>query len=423
MRILLITDNYPPETNASALRCSGHAQCWAEAGHDVSVVTSFPNFPDGAVFPGYRQSLCAREEMKGVSLLRVPTLIFPNAGTVRRILDFVSFMVSGTVGALFLGEPDVVVATSPQFFAAVGGWAVSFLRRRPFVLELRDLWPDSIIAVGALKEGRIVGLIRRIEDFLYRKADLIVTVTNASRDTLVRRGVDPRKITVVLNGVHTAHLRPGRDEELRRRLGIQDKVVVSYIGTLGMAHGLDLLLDAAGILQERAPDIAFLLVGSGAQRNTLRKMAAARGLANTVFVDRVPHDEVQSYWRASDIGLALLKDTPLFRTVIPSKVFEAMATGTPIISNVAGELETLLAPLGTAVHIDPSSDAEALAAAIEALAADPERRRAMGEAGLRAAPEFERERQAERMLKAISDMLAARAKLPAEEESLLEQER
>ncbi len=407
MRILLLTDNYPPETNASALRSSAHARRWTERGADVTVLTSFPNFPEGRLHPGYRQRLRDRKVVDGVEVVRVPTLIFPNGGFVKRIVDFVSYAVSASVAALFVRRPDVVVATSPQFFAAVAGWVVSVLHRRPFVFELRDLWPDSIVAVGAMKEGLAIRALRKLEHFLYRRADLIVAVTESFRSHLVASGIPAGKIGVVRNGVDLARFTPGEPPAtLRGELGLGDRLVVSYIGTIGMAHGLEMLIDVAEDLAVRAPQVAFLIVGAGAGLERLRAAVAERRLDNVVFVERVEHDRIVHFWRLSDLTLVLLRDDPVFRTVIPSKIFEAMATGTPIVTNVAGELETLLSPLGSAVQVPP--DGDGLADAILSLARDPAARARLSAAGVEAARLFRRERQADDMLDLLEDCAARR---------------
>jgi colanic acid biosynthesis glycosyl transferase WcaI len=401
VRILLLTDNYPPESNPPALRCSMHAKRWIARGHHVNVVTSFPNFPDGKVFGGYRQSLFKRETLDTVDVLRVPTLIFPNRAIFLRIVDFLSFMVTSCIASFFVRRPDVVLATSPQFFTAVTGWFVSRVYRRPFVFEIRDLWPDSIVAMGVMKEGRAIRLIRMIEQFLYRQADLIVTVTLSSRELLIKRGIDGKKIIVVTNGIDTGQLTPGpAPVELRRRLGLENKIVVSYVGTVGMAHGLQLILDAAQDCRNRLPEVHFMIVGSGAELHDLQQQASERGLGNVTFVGRVAHGDIVNYWRLSDITLVLLKDIPLFRTVIPSKIFEAMATGTPIITNVRGELQTLLEPLGTAEIIEPSS-LNALTDAIEKLVRDPARRQALSAAAIKAAGQYDRIVLADRLLDAL----------------------
>jgi colanic acid biosynthesis glycosyl transferase WcaI len=397
----LLTDNYPPETNPPALRSSMHAKRWIERGHHVNVVTSFPNFPDGKVFGNYRQSLYKRETLDTVDVLRVPTLIFPNRGSIRRIMDFLSFMVTGSIASLFVGRPDVVIATSPQFFTAVAGWFVSCVYRRPFVFEMRDLWPDSIVAVGAMKEGPTIRFVRRLEQFLYEQADLIVTVTASSRDVLIARGIEAKKIIVVTNGIDPDKLSPGpAPASLRRQLRLGDKVVVSYIGTVGMAHGLQLILDAADKCLTRLPEVQFMIVGSGAELGDLQRQASRRGLGNVTFVGRVAHADIVDYWRISDITLVLLKDTPLFRTVIPSKIFEAMATGTPIITNVHGELQAVLEPLGAAEIIKPDSLSD-LVDAIETLVKDPARRKALAEGAARGAQAYDRNALADKMLDAL----------------------
>jgi colanic acid biosynthesis glycosyl transferase WcaI len=378
-----------------------HVKRWVERGHHLNIVTSFPNFPDGKVFGGYRQTPFKRETLDTVDVLRVPTLIFPNRAIVLRIFDFLSFMVTSCIASFFVGRPDVVMATSPQFFTAVSGWFVSRVYRRPFVFEIRDLWPDSIVAMGVMKEGFAIKLTRRIEQFLYGQADLIVTVTSSTRDLLMARGVDGKKIVVVTNGIDIDQLTPGpAPAELRHRLGLENKIVVSYIGTVGMAHGLQLILDAAQDCRNRLPEVHFMIVGSGAELRDLQQQATERRLGNVTFVGRVAHDDIVSYWRLSDMTLVLLKDIPLFKTVIPSKIFEAMATGTPIITNVRGELQTLLEPLGAAEMIQPSS-LNALVDAIETLAKNPARRLALSAAAIKAAKQYDRVVLADRLLDAL----------------------
>ncbi|MEB2673308.1 glycosyltransferase family 4 protein [Bradyrhizobium japonicum] len=401
MRILFVTDHYPPEASAPAVRCSTHAKRWIARGHQVTMLTNFPNYPDGKVFGGYRQSLYKRETYETVDVLRVPTLVFPNRGAFLRILDYLSFVVTASLASPFVARPDVVIATSPHIFAAVAGWIVSRVHRRPFVFEVRDLWPDSIIAVGAMKEGRLMNLVRRVERFLYRHSDLIVTVTHTTRDVLASRGIDAGKIVVITNGADTTKLAPGcAPSSLREKLGVENKVVVSYIGTVGMAHGLQLILDAADECLTRVPEAQFIIVGSGAEREELQQQAERRGLRNVLFVGRVSHDETIDYWHLSDFTLVLLKNTPLFKTVLPSKVFEALATGTPIITNVRGELEQLLEPLGAAEMIEPDS-VEALVSAIGELARDPARRRLLAANAATGGKRYERTALADSMLEAL----------------------
>jgi glycosyltransferase involved in cell wall biosynthesis len=252
-----------------------------------------------------------------------------------------------------------------------------------------------------MKEGPTIRFVRRLEQFLYEQADLIVTVTASSRDVLIARGIEAKKIIVVTNGIDPDKLSPGpAPASLRRQLRLGDKVVVSYIGTVGMAHGLQLILDAADKCLTRLPEVQFMIVGSGAELGDLQRQASRRGLGNVTFVGRVAHADIVDYWRISDITLVLLKDTPLFRTVIPSKIFEAMATGTPIITNVHGELQAVLEPLGAAEIIKPDSLSD-LVDAIETLVKDPARRKALAEGAARGAQAYDRNALADKMLDAL----------------------
>jgi hypothetical protein len=252
MKILFLSDNFPPETNAPASRTYEHAKRWVAAGHSVTVITGAPNFPSGKVHAGYRNALWKREEMDGIHVVRVWTYITANEGFFRRSLDYISFMVSATIASVFIRRPDIIVATSPQFFTPCAAWVVSLFKRRPFVFELRDLWPDSIVAVGAMKETRSIRLLRKLEYFLYRKAARIVSVTSSFKTVLTGNGIDPHKIAVVPNGVDLEAYQPGdKPDGLVRQWGLDGKFVAAYVGTIGMAHGLDTVLAAAERLRHR----------------------------------------------------------------------------------------------------------------------------------------------------------------------------
>jgi hypothetical protein len=287
MHILFLTDNFPPETNAPASRTYEHTKRWVRAGHRVTAITGAPNFPAGKVFAGYRNRWFQREWTDGVAVVRIWTYITANEGFLRRTLDYMSFMLSAVIAGVFMRRPDVIVATSPQFFTAVAGYLLSRLKRRPFVFELRDLWPDSIVAVGAMKESRLIRLLRRWEYFLYRHAARIVSVTQSFKTILSSNGIAPERITVVRNEADPEAFQPGeRPQELARPLGLSGKFVAAYVGTLGMAHGLGAVLSAAEQLRERR-DIAFVLVGTGAEKNALMEEVSRRQLDNVHFVGAV----------------------------------------------------------------------------------------------------------------------------------------
>jgi glycosyltransferase involved in cell wall biosynthesis len=406
MHILFLTDNFPPETNAPATRTFEHARRWVRGGARVTVVTTAPNFPAGKVFPGYRNRMVQREWLDGIETIRVWTYITANEGFARRTLDYMSFMVTGFLTSLFLPRPDVIVSTSPQFFTACAAYVLSLFKRRPFVFELRDLWPDSIIAVGAMRESAAIRALKLLEYFLYRKAARIVSVTNSFKLVLSGNGIPPEKIAVVRNGADLVGFTPGpKPQDLVERHGLQGKFVAAYIGTVGIAHGLGTILDAAEKLagNER---VAFVVVGEGAERLSLEATAKRRGLANVVFVGPVGKDAVVQYWRLADAALVLLRDRPVFRHVLPSKMFEAMATERPIILGVLGESAALLEQANAGVVIQPES-AQALAEAVTTLSMNPGAAETMGRSGRRfVEAELDRDKLAAAMLHELQAVVA-----------------
>jgi glycosyltransferase involved in cell wall biosynthesis len=406
MRILFLTDNFPPETNAPATRTHEHAKRWVQAGHEVTVITGVPNFPSGKIHAGHRNRPWQEETMDGVRLIRVWTYVTANEGVLKRTLDYISFMVTGGIAGLFVNRPDVVVATSPQFFNVLGGCLLSMVRRRPFVFELRDLWPDSISAVGAMQEGMAIRFLRRVEYWLYRRAARIVSVTHSFRDILVRNGIAAEKIAVVPNGVDPEDFTPGpKPVDLEQQLGLAGKFVAAYVGTIGMAHGLGTILDAAEQLKRR-DDIAFVLVGTGAEHARLESEARTRGLANVLFVGAVGKTEVKRYWRLCDAAVVLLRDLPLFQHVIPSKIFEAWGSARPVILGVRGESAGIVKAADGGVVISPE-DAGALAEAVQRMADRPQEARDHGLAGRKHVElEYDREDLATRMLAVLKDAAA-----------------
>lgn len=401
MHILFLTENYPPEVNASATRVSERIPYWTRDGHEVTVVTCFPNFPQGRLYSGWRQRIMEVRIEDGVRVVRLGTYIARNEGFFRRTLDFVSFMLAAVLASPRLPRPDVVVATSPQFFAAVGGWIVSKIKRRPFVFELGDLWPASIRAVGAVKGGLMLDLVEKLELHLYREAAAVVALTGAFKQDLVQRGIDAQKIFVVMNGVDLPRYAPrGRDPSLERALALEGRFVIGYIGTHGLAHDLGNVLEAAELLRGR-PDICFLFVGDGAAKTELQLETRRRALENVVFVDPQPKGEMPAYWGLCDLALIHLKDDPVFAEVIPSKMFEAMAMGLPLL---------VVAPTGEATDIVdreragvtvPAGQPAQLARAAVQLRDDDSTRHELSRNALAAAPRYSRQRQAEEMARVL----------------------
>lgn len=368
MRILALSHYYPPEVNAPASRLSEHARIWREAGHEVTVVTCAPNHPAGQLYPGYRNRLWQEETVDGIRVIRLWTYLAANEGFLPRIANYLTYLFSVLVWMWRLPRADIVMSTSPQFFCGLAGW---FLKRdkRPWVLEIRDLWPESIVTVGAMKRGAVIRAIEKVEAFAYRKADLVVSVTDGFVPHIrAHRAKGP--IAVIKNGVDLSRFAsdPAAADAFRAEHGLTGKFVASYVGTHGLAHGLQAVIAAAERLRDR-DDIAFLMVGGGAQRDTIKTIRDAKGLTNIVMLDQLPKAAMPAVWGASDAALVLLKRVDTFKTVIPSKMFEAMALGVPMILGVEGEAKALMEAGGAGIAITPEDDAE-LATAILRLADD-----------------------------------------------------
>ena len=406
MHILVLTHYYPPEVNAPASRMSENARAWVRAGHRVTVVTSAPNHPDGRLHPGYHNRPFQREMVDGVEVIRVWTWLAANDGFLPRIANFTSYLLSVVLQRWRVPRADIILSTSPQFFCGLAGWAMR--RGRPWVLEIRDLWPESIVSVGAMKRGLAIRILERVERLAYSQADLVVSVTDSFVSHIAAaRGTRP--IAVIKNGVDLAlfrHADPHDVATFRSQHRLAGKFVAAYVGTHGMAHGLDTILDAAEHLNDRA-DIVFLLVGAGSERARLVAERDRRGLSNVVMLGQQPKEMMPIVWSASDAALVLLRDLKTFESVIPSKMFEAMALEVPMILGVRGEARALLDQAAAGIAIEPEN-ADALANAIVELADDPVRARAMGtRARAHVVETFDREVLARRYL-ALLEPLAQR---------------
>ena len=340
MHILFLTDNFPPEVNAPASRTFEHCREWVKAGHQVTVITGAPNFPKGIVFEGFHNHLWHEEVISGIRVVRVWTYITANEGFIKRTLDYLSYMMSSFLASLFVRNIDLVVGTSPQFFTVCAAYMVSIFKRIPWVFELRDIWPESIRVVGAMQHKRTLNALEKLELFLYRKANAIVSVTHAFKQSLIRRGIDGGKIFVVTNGVDTDRFIPRKkDLSLLQKYHLQGKFVVGYIGTHGLAHALDTILDTAQALRLSSFNkyFSFIFIGDGATKARLKQRAYEAKLGNVIFIDSVSKDEVIRYWTLLDAAIIHLKKHQLFTTVIPSKLFECMASGIPVLHGVQGE--------------------------------------------------------------------------------------
>lgn len=403
---------------APSARTFEHARHWARLGHEVTVVTGFPNHPTGIIRPEYRGRRVERERVDGVDVLRTWVYCAPNKGFFRRVLNFLSFFCSSFVlGALLTRRPDVVVGTSPQFFCAVSAYLLSCLKRAPFVFEVRDIWPQSAVELGALRNPLIIRALEAIELFLYRRAALIVPVAESTLPYLLAKGVPAGKIKIIPNGIDAAYLAAAEaasPDSVREGLGLREKFVVSYIGTHGMSHALDTVLQAAEAMRDDA-NVHFLFVGEGAEKEKLKRIASDSQLMNVTFLGEQPRERLSSFYRASDASLVPLRRLPIFKKVLPSKMFELMGIGSPIICSVEGEAAALVRRAESGLCIEPES-VSALVAAIRQLRDDAALRGRLIENGRRfVRVHYLRSALAETYVEALAETLkgpAARAATP-----------
>lgn len=379
MRITLLTHYYTPEVNAPASRWSELARAWRDLGHEITVVTAAPSHPRGQLYPGYKNRLFQTEMIDGITVIRVWTAIAANEGFARRLAGYLSYPLSLMINRGRLPAADLIISTSPQFFCGLSGWLLRS-RSTPWILEIRDLWPESIVSVGAMRSGPAIRMLERIEGWAYRSADAVIAVTDGFVPHIAARA-PATPVAVIKNGVDLALFTDATAaaERLRADLKLEDKFVAGYIGTHGMAHGLDTVIEAAEALRTR-PDIVFLMVGEGSERARLEAEARRRDLGNVIFLGQQPKASMPAIWQAIDAGLVLLRRVETFKTVLPSKMFETMAMARPIVMGVEGEAADLLDKAEAGLVIPPQ-DAAALAAALIDLADDRGHAVRLGQSG------------------------------------------
>ena len=358
MKILFLTDNFPPEVNAPATRTYEHCQEWIKSGIDVTVITCAPNFPHGKLYKGYKNRLYQKENIDGINVIRVWSYMSSNSGFIKRVLDYLSFaFVSFWVG--LFQKFDVIVATSPQFFTTWTGYGLSKLKRKPWIFELRDIWPESIATVGALKQGRIIRFLEKIELALYRDATKVIAVTDAFKENLIARGIDKEKIEVVTNGSNLELFNAKeKDRELLKKLDLENRFIVGYIGTHGLAHSLDFIVCSIAKIKDK--NIHFLFVGDGAMKEKIVSIANDLDLDNITFLDPILKEDVPLYLSICDVSLAPLKKSDNFKTVIPSKIFEASAMGKPTLLGVEGEAQKIIEKYSAGVCFLPEDEGDFL---------------------------------------------------------------
>jgi colanic acid biosynthesis glycosyl transferase WcaI len=389
LRILYISQLYDPEPGAQPVRIRQLVQHWAKLGHEVTVLTGFPNHPEGRLFPGWRWRYWKFADSRfegGVRILRTWLVPRENKGIINRAVGFSSFTVSAVFTSLAIGKVDVVVGTVPQPLSPIAAWLKGRTAGAPFILEIRDLWPEGLLATGqATTSSLSYRGLDLVAKFLYGRADHMVAVTEGIQNYLIEeRGISEDRVDVVRAGVaadeFTSDITP---EDAKQQWDISGRFIVSYIGTHGNAHDLWTVLRAAKVTASTNPEVLFLFAGGGAEAEQLQEYASSTGLTNVRFLGQIERGDIPSLLNASDVCLATLRDSPVFNTVVPTKLYEYMAAGRPVICSVPGEAAAMIECEGTGLYVPPA-DPEALAAAVRSLLSDPERRAAMGNAGLRA---------------------------------------
>lgn len=412
MHILFLSHYFPPEVNAPASRTYEHCAEWVRSGDDVTVVTCAPNHPRGVLYEGYANRWFQRETVDGIQVIRLWTYLSPNEGIFRRTLNYVSYMVAVILAIPRLPRPDIVISTSPQFFNGLAGYFVSRLKRVPWILEIRDLWPESIVALGAIGNPMIIRWLEGLEMFAYRRANRIVPVTDAFKEHMIGRGIDPNKIRVIKNGVRLDLFRSRHEaleegRQLSRELGLEGRFVAAYVGTHGMAHHLETILEAAALIEREEEDIVFLMVGDGAERNPLMAQRDRMGLRNLIMLPQLPKAKMPALWSLTDASLVLLQRSDVFKTVIPSKIFESMAMEVPIVLGVEGEAQAIIEDAEAGLCIEPENARE-LADAVRRLRADRDLARRLGANGRRHVESyFDRRSLADRYRQLLTETLAA----------------
>lgn len=359
MKLLFLTDNFPPEVNAPATRTYEHCKEWVKKGVEVTVITCAPNFPKGKVFDGYKNKLYQKEIVDGIKVVRVWSYMSANKGAVKRILDYMSFMISAFIVGLFI-RTDIIVATSPQFFTAIAGRWLSFWKQTPWIMEVRDIWPESIKAVGAMKEGLVIRFFEYLEKRMYKSAQKIVVVTDSFKDQLIKNHkVNSSKIAVIKNGINLDLFTPqAKNKKLLNELSLNNKFVIGYIGTHGMAHALDFIFKSTQKITDSR--IHFLFVGGGAMKNELEQLKSDLNLRNITMVNQVSKNEIKEYISIIDAGLVNLKKSDTFKAVIPSKIFELAGMHKPILLGVEGEAKKLVVNYKIGLVFEPENEQDFL---------------------------------------------------------------
>jgi len=403
MKLLFLTDNFVPESNAPATRTYEHCKEWVKEGIDVTVITCNPNFPYGKTYEGYKNKLYQTEVIDGIKVIRVWSYMAENKGAIKRIADYVSYAISAGLAGLFV-KTDLIVATSPQLFTALSGCVLSKLRRKPWVFELRDLWPEGIKDTGAIKNKKILDFLVKMELCLYRQSTFVITVTNGLRNNLISRGIEASKIDIVTNGANLDMFQAReKNRAILEKLGLQNKFIFGYIGTHGLAHGLEFIIEC--IKEIKNEELHFLFIGTGAKKEATVKLAEELKLTNVTFLDPVPKHEVAEYISIIDVALIPLTKTDIHASLIPSKIFESASMQKPILLGVEGEAAEIVKRHNAGIVFEPENKEEFLNG-VEKIYTDKEKYVEYKKGCVELAEAFDRKKLAKKMANILKQIRA-----------------
>ncbi len=404
MKILFLTDNFPPEVNAPATRTYEHCVEWIKLGAEVTVITCFPNFPQGKVYSGYKNHWRELEVFDGIKVVRVWSYLASNKGIIKRALDYISFMITSFLAGLLI-EADIIIATSPQFFTAISGRMLSFFKHKPWIMEVRDLWPDSIRAVGAMR-GRFLFRYLQIEEKkCYLTARKIIVVTESFKENIIKKGIDSQKIEVIENGANLNLFVPRtKNNAILDIYHLRNKIILGYIGTIGMAHKLDFIIECAKNIAKTRPQYHFLIIGDGAEKKALEIKIDLENINNVTILNPIKKIDVPEYLSVFDAAIINLKKSELFKTVIPSKIFEAAAMNIPILLGVDGEARSLIEAYNAGLYYEPENERDFISK-IDLLFSNPETMDYLKEGCRKLATNFDRRILATGMLTVIREAI------------------
>lgn len=409
MRILYLSQYFPPEAGATQARALEMARNWVKLGHSVTMIAEIPNHPSGIIPPEYRGKLYERSQLEGIEVIRVWVKTSPIKNFRNRMLFYLTFMLNAALAGVLLahGRYDLVYATSPPLFVGASGLFLSWFKRIPFVFEVRDLWPESAVELGELSNPTAISLATRLETACYRRARLIVVVTQGILHRLIERGINPAKLILVPNGANVEQFRfnEAARARLRQELGLQGRFIAIYAGIHGIAQGLETVIEAANLLKDN-PAIHFLLVGDGPKKVELMDLAQRYQLPNLNFIPEQPRETIVDYLSAADIALIPLRNLDLFKGALPSKIFDAWACELPVMINVEGEATRIIHQAQAGISIPPENP-QALAEALLSLSTQKDACREMGKRGREfTIQRFSRQSQAQYLALTLQDLIS-----------------